>query len=60
METEEPSLFDQWIAGWSDLVGFEIVPVIASGDPLSSWRFAPVSSGGSWDLEQGVCPADDG
>jgi Protein of unknown function (DUF3303) len=32
METEEPSLFDEWIANWSDLVAFEIVPVIKSGD----------------------------
>jgi Protein of unknown function (DUF3303) len=30
METEDPSLFDQWIANWSDLVTFEIVPVISS------------------------------
>jgi hypothetical protein len=32
METEDPSLFDRWIAGWSDLVEFEIVPVISSDD----------------------------
>jgi Protein of unknown function (DUF3303) len=32
METEQPSLFDEWIANWSDLVAFEIVPVISSGD----------------------------
>jgi hypothetical protein len=30
METEDPSLFDEWIARWSDLVEFEIVPVIGS------------------------------
>jgi Protein of unknown function (DUF3303) len=30
METEEPSLFDQWVANWDDLVEFEIVPVISS------------------------------
>jgi hypothetical protein len=30
METEDPSLFDQWIANWSDLVTFEVVPVISS------------------------------
>jgi Protein of unknown function (DUF3303) len=32
METENPILFDEWIASWSDLVEFEIVPVIASPD----------------------------
>ena len=30
METEDPSLFDQWIAAWSDLVDFEVVPVVGS------------------------------
>jgi hypothetical protein len=32
VETDEPSLFDQWIAEWSDLVAFEIVPVVSSRD----------------------------
>jgi hypothetical protein len=32
METEEPSLFDRWIAGWSEFVEFEIVPVVTSSD----------------------------
>jgi Domain of unknown function (DUF3303) len=35
METEEPSLFDQWIANWSDLVEFEIVAVISSAEAAS-------------------------
>jgi hypothetical protein len=26
METEDPDLFGQWVANWSDLVEFEIVP----------------------------------
>ena len=30
METGDPALFDEWIAAWSDLVEFEIVPVIGS------------------------------
>jgi hypothetical protein len=30
METEEPSLFDEWIANWSDLAEFEVVPVVDS------------------------------
>ena len=30
METDDPALFDQWIACWSDLVDFEVVPVTNS------------------------------
>ena len=30
METNDPSLFDVWTARWSDLVSFEIIPVVAS------------------------------
>ena len=30
METEEPRLFEEWIASWNDLVQFEVVPVISS------------------------------
>jgi hypothetical protein len=30
METEEPGLFDEWIANWTDLAEFEVVPVIDS------------------------------
>jgi hypothetical protein len=32
METDDPCLFDEWIANWSDLGEFEIVPVIASAE----------------------------
>ena len=32
METEDPSLFDEWTAKWSDLAEFEIVPVISSAE----------------------------
>ena len=32
METEDPSLFDEWIAEWRDLAEFEIVPVIGSAE----------------------------
>lgn len=32
METDDPSLFDTWIASWSDLGEFEVVPVIGSAD----------------------------
>ena len=30
METEDPSLFDEWIAAWAALAEFEVVPVIDS------------------------------
>jgi hypothetical protein len=30
METDDPSLFDQWTAEWRDLVSFEIIPLIDS------------------------------
>lgn len=32
METDDPSLFDEWIAHWQDLAEFEIVPVIDSAE----------------------------
>jgi hypothetical protein len=35
METEDPRLFDEWIARWSDLVAFEIVPIIGSPEVLA-------------------------
>ena len=32
METDDPRLFDEWTARWSDLATFEIVPVIGSSE----------------------------
>ena len=32
METDDPSLFDKWIAQWGDLMSFEVVPVIGSAE----------------------------
>ncbi|MDQ4042186.1 MAG: DUF3303 domain-containing protein [Actinomycetota bacterium] len=32
METDEPALFDEWTRQWSDLVAFEIVPVLPSAE----------------------------
>jgi Protein of unknown function (DUF3303) len=32
METDDPALFDEWIANWSDLGEFEVVPVIGSAE----------------------------
>jgi hypothetical protein len=30
MKTDDPALFDEWIASWADLAQFEVVPVIGS------------------------------
>jgi hypothetical protein len=30
METDDPSLFGDWFSRWSDLVEFDVVPVIDS------------------------------
>jgi hypothetical protein len=32
METGDRGLLDEWIASWSDLAEFEIVPVIGTGE----------------------------
>lgn len=32
MECEDRSLLDQWVARWSDLVDFEIIPALTSAD----------------------------
>jgi hypothetical protein len=32
METDNPLLLDEWIAQWSDLVDFEVHPVISSAE----------------------------
>lgn len=35
METEDESLFEAWTARWSDLVEFEITPVLTSAEAAS-------------------------
>ena len=35
METDDSSLFDEWIANWSDIGEFEVVPVIGSAEAAS-------------------------
>ena len=32
METDDRALLDAWVAAWSDLVDFEIIPVITSAE----------------------------
>jgi len=39
METENRNLLDEWIANWSDLVEFEINPVISSAEAVE--RISP-------------------
>ena len=30
METDDAKLFDEWMANWSDIVEFEIIPVMST------------------------------
>jgi hypothetical protein len=39
METDNPRLLDEWISRWSDLVDFEVHPVITSAEAAE--RIAP-------------------
>jgi uncharacterized protein DUF3303 len=39
METDDPQLLDDWIAHWSDIVDFEVYPVITSAEAAE--RIAP-------------------
>jgi len=39
METSDPTLLDQWMSHWRDLVEFEIHPVITSAEAAE--RIAP-------------------
>lgn len=38
METEDRALLDQWIARWSDIVHFEVHPVISSEEAAGRIR----------------------
>jgi hypothetical protein len=40
METEDRTLIDRWISNWSDLVEFEVYPVITSKEAAD--RIAPL------------------
>jgi hypothetical protein len=39
METRDRSLLDEWLANWSDIVDFEVYPVITSKEAVE--RIAP-------------------
>jgi hypothetical protein len=45
METDDPALFEVWLANWRDLADFEIVPVIRSAEAAA--RVSLAWSGGS-------------
>jgi hypothetical protein len=32
MDCSERRLLDQWVAGWSDIVDFEVIPVLTSAE----------------------------
>ena len=49
METDDPSLFEAWIAQWDDLAEFEVVPVLSSAE--ASARARAGSSGSAPNLE---------
>jgi hypothetical protein len=36
MECDDRGLLDQWMAEWSDLVDFDVVPVISSADAAAT------------------------
>lgn len=38
METENATLLDEWMSHWSDIVDFEVTPVLASAEFWSSWQ----------------------
>jgi Protein of unknown function (DUF3303) len=40
METDDPALFGVWTERWSDLVAFEIVPVLTSAEAAARARGA--------------------
>jgi hypothetical protein len=39
METHDPGLLDRWIANWTDLIDFEVYPVISSQE--AAGKIAP-------------------
>ena len=37
MECDDPTLLEQWMAQWDDLVEFEVVPVIGSAEAAAAF-----------------------
>ena len=44
METDDPSLFDTWIAAWTDLAEFEVIPVLSSAEATARALAGPSAS----------------
>lgn len=42
METDDRALLDEWIAHWSDLTAFEVVPVISSAQASARMQRPPI------------------
>jgi hypothetical protein len=38
MQTDDVTLLQKWVAGWTDLVEFEIVPVVTGKETLEALR----------------------
>jgi len=38
MECDDPALLQEWISRWSDLVDFEVIPVMASQEAAEAIR----------------------
>ena len=38
MQCDDPTVFQEWTARWQDLVEFEIIPVIPSGEATTTMR----------------------
>ena len=38
MEADDITLLQRWVAGWSDLMAFEIVPVVQGKDTAQALR----------------------
>jgi len=36
MECDDRSLLDEWIARWSDIVDFEVIPVVTSAEAVAA------------------------
>jgi hypothetical protein len=41
METDDVTLLQRWVAEWSDLIAFEIVPVVAGKETAEALRGRP-------------------
>jgi len=41
METDDLTLLQRWIAEWSDLMAFEVVPVVAGADTAAALKTKP-------------------